>query len=122
MEGGNYVRRLVVGQVLFCKFGQIKPSLEAREVIKYFRENVVELPRIVNEKGPDCPLKEPHQRPKFCKVIVQRSTGQQESVIGRICLELANEPIPASQKWTKDETIIPTCSPCSSVGVPHPRQ
>ena len=49
--------------------------------------------------------KEPHQRPKFSKVIVQGSAGQQESVIGRVCLELANEPIPASQKWTKDETI-----------------
>jgi hypothetical protein len=44
MEGSNDVRRLVVGQALFCEFGQIEPSLEAREVIEDFRKNVVELP------------------------------------------------------------------------------
>jgi hypothetical protein len=76
MERSDYARRLVVGQALFCKFGQIEPSLEAREVIEYFRKNVVELSRAVNEKGADCLLKGPHQRPKFSKVIVQRSTGQ----------------------------------------------
>jgi len=51
MQRSDYVRRLVAGQALFCEFGQIEPSLEAREVIEDFRENVVELPRVEDEKG-----------------------------------------------------------------------
>ena len=50
MEGSDYVRRLVAGQALFCEFRQIEPSLEAREVIEDFRENIVELPCAEDEK------------------------------------------------------------------------
>ena len=51
MKGSDDVRRLVVGQAFFREFGQVEPSLEAREVIEDFRKNVVELPHVGDENG-----------------------------------------------------------------------